>query len=344
MTRGIGRRARIAAAIAAVALLAAAYYFAYGGHPAYVNPVLDNDAPDPAVIRAEDAYYAYTTQAYFGARFVNVPILRSTDMIAWELVGDAFVENPAWAAPSPGDMWAPHMAAWSDGSYRLYFSAARADGSGMAIGVATADHPEGPFRDSGGPIVTDEGFAAIDPFVLALDDGTRYLYWGSDSEPIRARRLTEDGLTVEGDVSDVLFPSIGSYESLIEGAWVTERAGRYYLFYSGDACCGERAHYAVMVARSDSPLGPYERAPHNPILADNEAWHDPGHNATIRDAAGRDWIVYHAMPRGENTFRLLLIDRIDWVDGWPQINGGNGPTSCGPAAPHDPLPRINFCG
>ena len=49
------------------------------------NPVLANDAPDPSVIRGppDGAYYAYT-RAYFGAEFVNVPILRSTDLVSRE--------------------------------------------------------------------------------------------------------------------------------------------------------------------------------------------------------------------------------------------------------------------
>lgn len=40
----------------------AAYLALIGLEPAYRNPVLDNDAPDPSVIRAADGtYYAYTT-------------------------------------------------------------------------------------------------------------------------------------------------------------------------------------------------------------------------------------------------------------------------------------------
>ena len=128
---------------AAVIVGIAAYVVAYGAQPAYENPVLANDAPDPAVFRTDDGtYYAYATQAYFDAKFINVPILRSPDLVQWELVGDAFPENPDWATRSPGDMWAPHMMRWEDGTYRLFFSAARRDNGEMAIGVATADSPD----------------------------------------------------------------------------------------------------------------------------------------------------------------------------------------------------------
>jgi arabinan endo-1,5-alpha-L-arabinosidase len=199
------------------------------------------------VLRAADGmYYAYTTQAYFDAQFVNVPILRSEDLVSWELVGDAFPENPSWATASPGDMWAPHVLEWDEGSYRLYFSAARRDNGEMAIGVATAPSPTGPFTDSGGPLVTGPTFSAIDPFVL--DDDVRYLYWGSAGGPIWVQELSPDGLSLEAEPAEVLRPSVGEYESLIEGAWLTVHDGLFYLWYSGDACCGPEAHYAVMVA------------------------------------------------------------------------------------------------
>jgi arabinan endo-1,5-alpha-L-arabinosidase len=275
---------------------------------------------------------------------VNVPILTSPDLIRWQLVGDAFPENPEWARRSPGDMWAPHVTRWDDGTYRLYFSAGRRDAPEMAIGVATASDPSGPFTDTGGPIVTGRTFSAIDPFVLHTDEDTFYLYWGSAGEPIRAQRLAEDGLSLVGNPIEVLYPSGGNYEKLIEGPWITEHDGRYYLLYSGDACCGEGAHYAVMAARADDPLGPYSRDPANPILADNAKFRAPGHHSTIRGPDNMDWMLYHAMVREEGTtFRFLFLDRIDWIDGWPVINAGEGPSGCSADGPHDWLPRFAAC-
>jgi arabinan endo-1,5-alpha-L-arabinosidase len=331
--------------VAALVVAAAGYVIFIGTVPAYRNPVFRNDAPDPAVIRAPDgSFYAYTTQAYVGAQFANIPILRSPDLVTWELAGDAFPENPEWAVASPGDMWAPHIIAWDDGAYRLYFSAARKDNGDMAIGVATAHAPTGPFVDSGAPIVTGPSFSAIDPFVLRLEDGRHLLYWGSAGRPIMAQQLSPDGLSVVGEPVEVLPRSTGAYESLIEGAWLAEHDGAFYLFYSGDACCGEEAHYAVMVARADDPLGPYTRDPENPILAENEAFEAPGHNATIRGPDGNDWMLYHAMDRTEGTtFRFLFLDRIDWIDGWPVINDGHGPSRCSGDAPDDWLPRFAAC-
>ncbi|MFN3389801.1 MAG: family 43 glycosylhydrolase, partial [Allosphingosinicella sp.] len=136
------------------------------------------------------------------------------------------------------------------------------------------------------------------------------------------------------------------YRRLIEGAWVIRRGGYYYLFYSGDNCCGPDAHYAAMVARSRSATGPFETMPgaagvtNGVILERGGIWVAPGHNAIVADAAGDDWIVYHAVdsrrPRSKpadavNTRRVMLIDRIVWEDGWPRLDGGIPSTGTRPA-------------
>ena len=125
------------------------------------------------------------------------------------------------------------------------------------------------------------------------------------------------------------------------------RGDFYYLFYSGDNCCGTKANYAVMVARSRSATGPFETLeqatgkPHSIVLEKRGRWFAPGHNSIVTDAAGQDWIVYHAVdsrhPREKatdevNTRRVMLIDPIEWVDGWPRVRG---PSSGPRAAPRE---------
>ena len=75
---------------------------------------------------------------------------------------------------------------------------------------------------------------------------------------------------------------------------MVRRGGYYYLFYSGDNCCGKGAHYAVMVARSRSATGPFE-ARAGAILEARGSWHAPGHNSVVEDERGDSWIVYHAV-------------------------------------------------
>ena len=330
--------------------------FALGSCPAaaqpsratYTNPVLDADFPDPTVIRAPDGYYyGYATQTQRGGKWVNIQLARSTDLVHWRYYGDALPAKPGWAAKTQ-DFWAPHVQ--RDGRrYILYFSA-KPDTSderhGMCLGVATAHSPLGPFVDIGRPLLCGTAFVNIDP--MAFDDpatGKHLLYWGSGFEPIKAQELAPDRLGfAPGTAPKQLVspnPVKDTFPVLIEGSWMIRHGGYYYLFYSGDNCCGPKANYAVMVARSRSATGPFETLEqatgkaHSIILEKRGQWIAPGHNSIATDAAGQDWIVYHAVdtrrPREKptdelNTRRVMLIDRIQWKSGWPIIDGpSSGP-------------------
>lgn len=228
------------------------------------TPVIDRDFPDPAVLRAGDGYYyAYATQGGEGAR-ANIQVARSRDLKRWEALPDALPVKPGWAARTQ-DFWAPDVFA-AKGRYYLYYSAkpdaALADKErGLCLAVATAVRPEGPFTDKGEPLLCGQGFVNIDP--MAFDDpatGKRWLYWGSGFGPIKVQELASDRLRFAPGSRpvDLVFPGAkGAFPRLVEGAWMTRRAGRYYLFFSGDNCCGPNANYATMVARSRSATGPF---------------------------------------------------------------------------------------
>ena len=336
------------------------------GRPAatYANPVLDVDFPDPATLSTRaGATYVYATQGDNDAgSMLNVRVARSVDLVRWTLLGDAMPVKPAWASRTQ-DFWAPHVHA-ADGRYFLYYSAKpdaalKNEKRGLCLGVASAARPEGPFTDSGRPLHCGPGFVNIDP--MAFDDpatGKRLLYWGSGFEPIKVQELGPDRMSFAPGSKPVdLIATIKddaphNYQRLVEGAWVVLRGGTYYLFYSGDNCCGPKAHYALQVARSLSATGPFETlaaatgAPNSVILKANESWIAPGHNAVVTDARGDDWIVYHAIDPGRprskdrdqvNSRRIMLIDRIEWAGGWPRIAGGSPSSGARPAPRMAPL-------
>lgn len=325
--------------------------------PTYANPVLDENFADPAVLRASDGYYyAYATQSEVAGTMVNIQIARSRDLVRWQRVGDALPQKPAWASNTQ-DFWAPDVS-FHDGLYYLYYSAkpdaALSDPErGLCLAVATATRPEGPFTDIGQPLLCGDGFVNIDPF--AFDDpatGKRLLYWGSGFQSIKVQELAADRTSfapesVATDLVGVIAQDDpDNYQRLVEGAWMVARDGWYYLFYSGDNCCGPNAHYAVMVARSRSATGPFETlaqatgAPGSVILKHGGRWLAPGHNSVVTDAAGADWLVYHAVdtrrsrekPSDDiNSRRIMLIDRIVWSDGWPRLAGDSPSHSAQPA-------------
>lgn len=326
--------------IAALVSLALASGPARGEAPAsYPNPVLDADFPDPAVIRAPDGhYYAYATQSERDGKTVNVQVARSRDLKKWDYLGDALPVKPEWASKTQ-NFWAPDIF-HADGRYFLYYSAQPDESltdksKGLCLAVATASAPQGPFRDMGKPLLCGDSFVNIDP--MAYDDpatGKRLLYWGSGFQPIKVQELAPDRMSFASGSRPInLVPAVKSddpreYQKLVEGAWIVLRGGYYYMFFSGDNCCGPKAHYAVMVARSRSATGPFELKPDKVILEAAGNWHAPGHNSIITDEHGRDWILYHAVdtrrPRQKptddiNTRRVMLIDRIEWKDGWPVV-------------------------
>jgi arabinan endo-1,5-alpha-L-arabinosidase len=312
----------------------AAAFLLWPGGPTYTNPVYDHDAPDPAVVRAPDGtFYAYTTQSIYGPSLKNIPVLRSPDLVHWRYLGDALPRLPDWALVPDSDSWAPHVLR-HDGRYLMYFAERREKFGDMAIGVAVSGRPQGPFHDAiGKPLLTGPTFTTIDPFVMPYR-GHLYIWWGSAGAPIQAQRLSDDGLSVVGQPRDVFHREFGEpYEGLIEGTWLLRHGGYWYLMYSGDACCDREAHYAVLVARSRSPFGPFDRDPDNPVVERNVTFNAPGHNSVVRDDDGADWIVYHAYVRPDYTFRVMLIDRIDWDDGWPVVDDSDGPSSGAEAVP-----------
>ena len=311
----------------------------------YANPVFDVDFPDPTVVRAADGhYYAYATQGPVGGRVVNIQVARSRDLVAWEHLGDALPQKPAWANETQM-FWAPHVALHGD-TYYMYFSADPNQKTGLCLAAATSKNPAGPFADVGRPLKCGESFVNIDP--MSFDDpatGRKLLYWGSAFQPIRVQELADDRVSFKEGTQPVELVRADKrvpYHTLVEGAWVVRRGPWYYLFYSGENCCHgplQLIKYAVMVARSRSATGPFETlseatgAPDSVILRRSTRWIGPGHNSVFTDAAGRDWIAYHAIDAkrpyldrevsGDRSVRrVMLIDRLVWRGGWPRVETG----------------------
>lgn len=305
----------------------------------YRNPVWGCDFPDPAVLQAPDGtYYAYATETVNSGQLINVQVAHSENLVDWTWEGDAFPDGVSWAQESRS-YWAPHVVYDNENDrYLMYYSAHHDEKDGKCMAVAMADSPTGPFTDTDDPLLCGEGFQNIDP--MAFDDpesGKSYLYWGSHGTPIRVQELADDRMHFKAgtDAAPVVHPDPDEpYGGFIEGAWVIYRDAFYYLFYSGDNCCGENAHYAVMVARAESPTGPFETlgeyrgTNQSTILTENSTWRAPGHNSILRDAAGTDWMLYHAINRDRPTQpngwdrRVLLMDSLTYDDGWPMIAGG----------------------
>ena len=306
----------------------------------FANPVYNKNFPDPTVIKAADGYYyAYGTNTVLDGKNIHIQVLKSKDLVKWDYVGDARQIKPKWADK---DFWAPHVL-YDDQlkTYFLYYSGESASVSGKCLGVATSKSPSGPFIDKGEPLLCGNGFINIDP--MAFDDpntGKKLLYWGSGFEALKVQELSDDRLHFkEGSSVKTLITPISNndpsnYQKLVEGSWVTYHEGYFYLYFSGDNCCGEKAHYAVMVARSKNATGPFEtleqatKSENSVILNKNLQWLAPGHNSIVKDDTGNEWMIYHAIDsKNRNGGRVMLIDKIAYKNGWPTINSGTPSTT-----------------
>ncbi|MEU2681173.1 family 43 glycosylhydrolase [Streptomyces sp. NPDC007107] len=359
-SRFLPRWAAAAAALVWLVTLASAPSHGAPSRPeaprTYTNPVSTGAVdtfPDPAMIRGKDGlWYAYGTQnpvmqskGEDGERML--PVLRSADMVTWEYAGEVFTpENkPAWHEGSR--LWAPEVR-YARGLYHLYYSVPGRN----TVGLVTSATPTGPWTDRGAVLPSPSGCPAgnIDQAQFTDTDGTPYLYWGS-YDTICVAKLNADLSRTEGEVTQV------ARGRRVEGGFVVRRDDFYYLFYSDAGCCdGAYSGYQVKVGRSTSPTGPFTDDEGTDLMAltskagvvagaNGNRWIGPGHNSLQTDLAGQDWLVYHGIPAeapdlapaSNGTLKLtrrpMLIDRLDWIDGWPVVRAGAGPSDGPTAAP-----------
>ncbi|HYE15861.1 MAG TPA: family 43 glycosylhydrolase [Pyrinomonadaceae bacterium] len=309
----------------------------------YTNPVIAGDFPDPSVIRVGEEYWATTTTGGWAPHF---PLMRSRDLVNWQLVGYVFEKRPAWAR---ADFWAPEII-HDRGRFFVYYTARRDEGpkktGTLCVAVATAPAPAGPYTDHG-PLACEiperKNVGSIDAFFVRDEAGDPYLVWkadGNDAEPdaptsIYAQKLTEDGLKLVGKRREILRNTEPWEKHVTEGSFILRRGEYFYHFYSGNACCGRGCDYALGVARARKLLGPWEKHPRNPIVDDNADWQCPGHGSIVSTPDGRDFLLYHSYRRAGWTFnvgREALLDEVTWgPDGWPAVNSGRGPSSVAPS-------------
>lgn len=286
----------------------------------YTNPVIPHSLPDPTIIKAKDGnFYLYATED-----IKNTPIYTSLDLVNWEFAGTAFTDNTRPDFEPNGGLWAPDIN-YINGKYVLYYSMSVWGGEWTCgIGVAVSDLPEGPFTDMGKLFRSNEiGVQnSIDPFYIE-EDGRHFLFWGS-FRGIYAIELTGDGLSIKPDAVKQQVAG-----TAYEGVYIHKKDNWYYLFASIGSCCeGIKSTYTTVAGRSDNLFGPYLNKAnqsmmdnhHEIVIHKNERFVGTGHNSEIvEDDEGNNWIIYHAVDIQNPKGRMLMLDEIQWQNGWPFI-------------------------
>ncbi|MEI2295219.1 family 43 glycosylhydrolase [Sphingobacterium sp. ML3W] len=257
------------------------------------NPILDGFYADPDILYANKTkrYYIYPTSDGFdgwGGHYFKT--FSSADLIHWKDEG-VILDLKKEVAWGPRHAWAPTITekkVKGDYKYYYYFTAAQ------KIGVAVADQPTGPFKDSGTPLIDFKppgvtGGQEIDPAVFNdPKSGKSYLYWGNGY--LAVAELNKDMVSIKKNTMKVLTPD----KTFREGVYVIFRNGIYYFLWSEDDTRSE--NYRVRYGTSTSPYGPIRVPENNLILQKDPAKgiYGTGHNSVLQVPGTDEWyIVYH---------------------------------------------------
>jgi beta-xylosidase len=203
------------------------------------------------------------------------------------------------------------------GKYYWYVPVNEA-GSGMAIGVAVADSPEGPFKDALGKALVDDAFEmsnmgfrtpsdtvyTIDPTVFIDTDGQAYLHYGGFGRLVMAK-LNADMISINGKMQEV------SPQDFFEAPFLIKRNTKYYEIYAAGINPA-----SIDYATSNSPLGPWTYGgrildPLANVAGQDAATSHPG----VAEFAGQWYLVYHLSngPNGGGTYRReVAIDKLSF--------------------------------
>jgi arabinan endo-1,5-alpha-L-arabinosidase len=319
--------------------------------PGAPREVADVPIHDPVMFRQDGIYYIFATGQ-------GVAVWSSHDMVRWARENPVFDAPQDWAVKAVptfrGAIWAPDIS-FFNGLYYLFYAVSAFGKNTSCIGVATNTtlDPRSPgfkWVDHGKVIQSVPGVTnwnAIDPNIIAADDGTAYMTFGSFWEGIKIVRLTPDRLGVAEALDNL--PTLASRKSdprapnppatagnpvdaggnAIEAPFIFKHAGRYYLFASIDYCCrGPKSNYKMIIGRADALSGPYmdeagvplSRGGGTILLAGDSRWYGVGHNG-VNSFDGTDYIVFHAYDASDSYGRAKLrIDKLRWTpDGWPAV-------------------------
>jgi hypothetical protein len=292
------------------------------------NPAVDGFYADPQVLYSKktNKYYIYpTTDGFAGWGGYYFKVFSSDSLVEWVDEGAILDLSTAQVSWADGNAWAPAIVEkMVNGSYKyfFYFSGNPVDGGGKQIGVAVADSPTGPFKDSGKPLITSSptgGGQQIDPCVFTDPvSGKSYIYWGNGY--LAVAELNDDMVSLKVGSIKTLTPSGGTLSSFAyrEGAYVFYRNGKYYFLWSVDDTGA--ANYHVAYGTSESPVGPITVAA-SPIVIKQDAAkkiYGTGHNSVLQIPDSDEWyIVYHRinaafLSNNPGYHREVCIDRMEF--------------------------------
>jgi beta-xylosidase len=254
------------------------------------SPTIKEDWPDSTLLTARGHYYSYSTANGHG----HVPVAVSSDLVHWNILGDALPNRPWWSSDGP---WAPTVIQIGDHFVMWYTTGYAANGR-VCITSAVSANPEGPFVDnSNAPLICGPS-DSIDPDVFTGLDGAHYVTWkhtddGVSPNSINSARLSPDARSILWSTATSLMVPQNDWEGWqAENPNMLVTLGGYWLFFSGNEWYTDR--YAVGVQQCNSPLGPCHAVYNGPVLASRGFMKGPGGSSLVFTPSGALFMTFHA--------------------------------------------------
>lgn len=299
----------------------------------YQNPIIPGFHPDPSICRVGEDYYIANSSFEF---LPGLPVFHSRDLLHWQQIGHCLTRPEQMQFANcchNGGIFAPTIR-YHQGTFYLVTTNVTREGAlapnGSGNFIITAHDAAGPWSD---PLWVKQG--GIDPSLFWDTDGKVYF---TSTMPAEGA----DGAMINGIYQAEIDPDSGELltESKIisygcggryaEGPHIYKKDDNYYLLLAEG---GTEFGHMVTISRSKSVWGPFEACPHNPILTASQEY-DPsqagiGHADLVEAHDGNWWIVFLCYRLSENYYhhmgRETAIAPMEWVEGWPVVNGGKTP-------------------
>ncbi|WP_420149261.1 glycoside hydrolase 43 family protein [Spirosoma sp.] len=281
------------------------------GHVATVaqtakNPVIFADVPDMAMIRVGATYYMSSTTMHLSP---GLPIMKSNDLVNWQLVGYAYdtLANVDALNLTNGKStygrgsWASSLR-YHNGTY---YVTTFAQTTGKTYTYTTKNIEKGPWKEiSFKPSYHDHT-------LFFDDDGRVYLIYGAGK--LRLVELTADASGVKLGTAEQLLIENASAPSgtggglPAEGSQLFKVNGKYYLFNITWPRGGMRT---VVIHRADKLTGPWEG---------KVALQDLGvAQGGLIDTPDGKWYAYLFRDFG-GVGRIPYLVPVKWEAGWPML-------------------------
>ncbi|MBB3074118.1 glycoside hydrolase family 43 protein [Streptomyces violarus] len=289
---------------------------------AYMNPVIWQDFADIDVIRVGGTYYASASTMHYSP---GAPVLRSYDLVNWEIAGHSV---PVLDFGAKYDLnggrgyvrgiWASSLAYRP--SNRTFYWLGQIDFARTYIYTATA--AEGPWNR-----LTTISTPYYDAGLLVDSDDSLYVAYGNTT--ISVAQLSPDGRT---QVRTQQVFSTPSSVGTLEGARFYKINGQYYIFLT------RPANGQYILKSSSGPFGPYTM---RQVLLDLRGPIPGGgvpHQGGLVQTQSGAW-YYLAFVDAYPGGRMPALAPVTWTsDGWPVVQLVNGAWGTSYPLPTVPTP------